>query len=147
MRTGLCCRDLGASPTRVVLDWPERGNSGPFVDEYLAAWKLGISGKAGRGIKYLCGPLAGQEFEPSLLFGVTDTDPLLQAADLLVGSGRAFIRYALGDLPETDFGVARFRELLVRFHRSDFDRVLDYGIAVSPKGGSLYRDLEKALNE
>jgi hypothetical protein len=147
MRAGLCCRDLSAFPVQVVLDWPAKEQRDPFVKEYLLGWRNGVSGKGPGAIKYLCGPLRDHRFEPGLLFGVTDADPILQAVNLVVGSGRAFVRFALGDVPEADFGVTCFRQLLSRFHRSGFGRVLDYGIAVSPKGGSLYRNLEKVLGE
>lgn len=144
MRAGLRLKlNAPADSARVLIDWPEKAQATPFVAEYRSAYCDGCSGE----IKYLCGPLHERKFEPGLSFGVTDIDPLLQLADMVVGASRAFARSALNATPETDFGVRQFRRLLPLFHTGSEGELLGYGIVVSPKESKVRDVLIDALKK
>jgi hypothetical protein len=144
MRAGLFKSSINLTTAEVISDWPERQDRAPFVAEYLSAWRTGHS--AGGHITYRCGPLRDIGFYPSPVFGVTDIDPRLQLADLVVGSSRQFMNYVLGGLNDQDFGVTQFRRILPHFYRTEGNRTpIGAGISVaptrSPFSGQILRGL------
>lgn len=144
MRAGLYKKDLGVEiGVQVLLDWPEKRDPMPFVTEYVAAWRDG-SDTAGQ--TYFCGPLRDLKFAPGLHFAVTDTEPILQLTDLVVGAFRSFLEFAMSKRPQTDFGVEAFARILPCIHRNQLGAIVGYGIAVSPRESGLCSLIEKGLS-
>ena len=113
----------------VLLDWPEKNQSQPFTSVYLEAWRDTPG--------FQLPPMRSLGFEPAAHFGVTDVDPLLQAADLVVGSVRAFVKYAQKLCQESDFGVQQFRQSIPSFYQSPNGRLTGWGFVISPKDCTL----------
>jgi hypothetical protein len=131
MRAGLYCQEkAGGRRVDVLLDWPDRSDRTPFMDEYYAGWRHGHSA-ASEAVKYKCGTLAGLEFAPAPTFTGTEFEPRLQIADLVVGVTREFVNFALGKAPKASFGVQTFKTLIPNFYQ-DEGRVLGYGVTASP---------------
>lgn len=120
----------GVEPgSRVHLDWPEKNQHQPFSDVYMRAWRDG----PGFGLP----SLRKLGFEPALSFGVTDADPLLQAADLVVGIVRSFTAFAQGAAGPSEFGVQQFRLAIPSFYQSPKGKLEGFGVVVSPASCTL----------
>lgn len=135
-RFGQFARAGASSGGRLYLDWPERNLPQPFTSEYLEAWRDGPG--------YQIPPLGVLGFEPALSFGVTDFDPLLQLADLVVGVSRSLVRHAQGEVGESDFGVQQFREAIPAFYQSPTGLLRGWGLVLSPKDSGLALEIVRA---
>ena len=135
-RFGLFARSGASEGGRLFLDWPEKNSPQPFTSEYLTAWRDGPG--------YRVPPLRTLGFEPALSFGVTDADPLLQLADLVVGISRSLVRHAQGDCPASDFGVQQFQAAIPAFYQSPQGQLRGWGFVVSPKDCTLASQITAA---
>jgi hypothetical protein len=145
MRVGLFRRNsIDHRMTEIILDWPEGGAPAPFVAEYLAGWRDGISPNEIKPIPYRCGPLKDLGFFPGPTFGVTDVDERLQLADLVVASSRSFVNYAIGRSNADEFANAEFFKLLPLFFR-ERNMIMGRGVTVSPINGDLSKQIYNAL--
>jgi hypothetical protein len=132
MRAGLYCKEKQATHADFLLDWPERNDRRPFVNEYYKGWRHGRSGSASSKVKYMCGALTALGFAPSSSFGAMEFEPRLQLADMVVGTVREFVSFALGKTPITSFGVQRFKALLPKFYRRSNGAIVGRGLSISP---------------
>jgi hypothetical protein len=136
--------DPGA-PALLTLDWPESNDRHPFVREYFAAWRDGVTGRGLLGSRYFCGPLRALGFHSGLHFGVTDIDLSLQLADLIVGCSRRFLDFAVGHATIQDFGVQCFSQLVPCLPKGPTGTPIGYGIAISPRTSPLVTRIQNAL--
>jgi hypothetical protein len=133
MRAGLYCSEGGSGRrVDVLLDWPERNDRKPFVNEYHTGWRCGRSGPAEKAVNYDCGALARFGFAPTPVFAGTEFEPRLQLADLVVGAVREFVNFALGKAAKNSFGVTTFKTLTPHFYQRDRGQMLGRGLTVSP---------------
>lgn len=136
MRAGLYWKDAKVPvEAEVILDWPQSGRRQIFINEYFSGWKDGFSlaeGTEGEKVPYHCGALRDLRFRPSPLFGITDLDERLQLADLVVGAARSFVKFCMGEVTETDFGVQQFVSLAPRLYREGGWKCFGRGLTVSP---------------
>lgn len=136
-RFGLFARTVECAGGSILLDWPDRNQPTPFVTEYLGAWEKGDGN--------FCGPLKKLGFDPSPAFGLTDVEPLLQLADLVVGMARALVRNAQNGYPAPDFGSGLVRDNIESFYKDKSGRILGWGIAVSPSTAAVSKQIRDAL--
>jgi hypothetical protein len=112
---------------RVVLDYPDREMGNLPFDVYHDAYAYG---RDRYGNEFSCGPLAGCGFEQGLLYGNTNTSPMLQLADMVAGSTADFFQWALKGGPRKR--VDRFfTKLLPLFHRTGSGDIIPWGLCPS----------------
>jgi hypothetical protein len=145
-RVGLYCSEREEDlRVDVLLDWPERNNRKPFVNEYHTGWRHGRSGEADKAIPYHCGALAQLGFAPTPAFAGSEFEPRLQLADLVVGAAREFVNFALGKSTKEAFGVQTFKALIPHFFHRDDRLLLGHGLTVSPAYSEFSRAILAAL--
>jgi hypothetical protein len=133
MRAGLYCSEKRAGQrVDILLDWPEKNDRGPFVNEYYTGWRHGRSGKGDDAVNYHCGALAELGFAPAPVFAGMEFEPRLQLADLVVGAARDFVNFALGKSERESFGVKTFQSLLANFYQRENGQILGLGLTASP---------------
>jgi len=137
MRFALLVKEAGADSADVILDWPDKGNRAPFDDEYRSAY---LSGSG-----YLSGNLRKIGFSDSLLYSNMRECAILQLSDMVVGACREFVEFAL-DKRDRGQGVEMLSVLKGKF-RGAPDRIIGYGLSVSPSKGELKDKLTSALSK
>jgi hypothetical protein len=148
MRAGLHRSENCNGPrVDVLLDWPERNDRRPFVNKYHTGWRHGRSGQADTQVHYKCGALAQLGFAPTPVFAGSEFEPRIQLADLVVGSAREFVNFALGKAAKESFGVQTFKSLTPHFYRRDNGWLLGLGLTVSPANSEFSSSILAALQK
>jgi hypothetical protein len=148
MRAGLYSKRCNSGlEVQVILDWPEGSKRWLFVNEYYTGWRDGTSVTDQETVQYFCGPLNTLRFRPSLLFGITDPDERLQLADLVVGAGRSFVNFCLGNCTENDFGVQRFVSIAPSLDRAAGWKCFGHGITVAPANSPFSEAILQGLKK
>lgn len=129
MRYGLHVKGARADSAAVVLDWPDKGKSRPFDEEYASAYSKGTT--PGNNVRYSSGTLSSLGFCDSIYYSNMNHSTMLQVADLVVGATREFIDFCLKQKKTTQ-GVSCTKQISARF-RGAPSRILGYGIIV-PSG-------------
>lgn len=129
-RIALHANELGEHQNTIVLDWPDKGERGPFDDQYRFAFNFGESG----GFKYSSGPLANCCFRDSIFFSAMTSTEMLQLADQVVGVSKDNVQAAL-DESKNPVGVS-YRQSLMQILRGYPKKIPGYGvIAYSARSG------------
>lgn len=126
----------------LLLDWPAGNSRSEFVSTYLAGWRDGTCG----GSIYESGPLEENLYEAAPIFGVTELDPRLQLADLVVGAARSFVNSCLEGAPQDNFGVRQFG--LLRPHlgaNPNSGNIRGWGVTVAPASSEFSDQIFEGL--
>jgi hypothetical protein len=128
MRVGKHVEETKPERCQVILDWPEKGDSNPFDDEYSAAFRLGKT--PGNEVPYISGPLSRLSFADSLAYSNMRHTTLLQVADLVVGATRELLEVALKK-KEASLGLALCKLAAPRFRGYGRGTVFGYGVSAA----------------
>ncbi|MCJ7767479.1 hypothetical protein MUP79_03705, partial [Candidatus Bathyarchaeota archaeon] len=143
MRVGLHAQDIKATHIEIVLDWPDGNVHTPYTEEYRSAYLHGCC-HASPDIKYFSGPLKALGFDEALYFTRMEDCSLLQFSDLLLGTTREFIDFALGKKTLDHLGVQMTRCLIPKY-RGFPGRIIGRGLSVAPTDGQFSKKLFDAM--
>ncbi len=135
MRYGLHAKENKPLRAQVVLDWPDKGQTSVFDEEYASAYARGKS--ADGSVEYSCGKLSRLSFSDAVFFTKMQHSVLLQVADLVVGATREFLECCL-EKKSWGQGVDCLRITRDRFRGSP-DRIVGRGLVVSTGNSCLRR--------
>jgi hypothetical protein len=141
MRFALHVQARKPDAATVILDWPEKGDPGPFDREYASAYVYGTS--TNRDVKYHSGPLSQINFSDSVMYSSMRHSTLLQLADLIVGATREFVECAIGK-KDDPFGLQLLRVLQGHF-RGAPDKIFGRGINIASGNAGLRTSVRDAI--
>ena len=142
-QVGLLAEEKRAAGVTIILDWPDAGRADIYSDEYRSALWNGICHHSNR-VCYHCGPLHRLGFEEQLLFTRMEDCPILQFSDLVLGTVRDFVDYALGRKRRDSFGIEMIHKLIPKF-RGYPKRIIGRGISVAASDKEFRHALLKAM--
>jgi hypothetical protein len=143
MRFGLHVQESRATGAEVIMDWPDKGRSGPFDTEYAAAFN---TGKTQDGqVTYDCGPLKDLGFADHAMYAHMHHSTLLQLSDLIVGASREFVECALGKRTAGQ-GVQCLRAVREKL-RGYPDQIFGRGINVATKDDRFKASIKQGIKE
>jgi len=142
MRFALLVKESKPELAQVVLDWPDKGNSEPFDQEYASAFNYGKT--HGGKVPYKSGKLMTLPFGDSLLYSNMHHSTMLQVADLIVGATREFVQSCQGS-KEDSLGVTCLKEVRDRFLGAP-DHILGRGLSVPTRNRNLREAIRKGLH-
>ena len=141
MHLGLYVRETKPRDVRVVLDWPDKGNTTPFDLEYEHAFIQGQTFE--HNIPYQCGNLEDLKFSDSVRFANAQCTTMLQVADMVVGATREFIQYCLGK-KGIGQGVECLRKVWQKFLGAP-NNVIGRGLIISPGNSELMSRMKDCI--
>ena len=121
----------------VIIDWPPDGNPQPFIEGFYRLYHTGMSSANKPSIS---GKLSESNFFHSLLFAKCTHSPMLQFADLIVGSLKDFLESRLKE-KENYFADEIFNLYKKKFRQVN-NEILKYGILLSTGNKELNKKVE-----
>jgi hypothetical protein len=136
MRVALHAQEFKPERIQIVLDWPDKGDSSPFDEEYASAYNFGQT--SDRRNNYFSGPLKQLGFLDSAVYTNMTHSTLLQFADLVVGANREVIECAIGK-KEDGFGLEMAKVIANKYRGYNQNEIYGKGIVVA-SGDKTFKD-------
>ena len=141
-RFAMHAKEESSSVAEVILDWPDKGQPGPFNDEYEAAFYSGMSLS---GVNYHSGPLSTLGFSDAVNYCTMTSSGLLQLADLVVGTSREFVDVVEGR-KKVGLGMELFKTMAPRFRGYPND-IVGRGFVISPSRSPLAKSIQHGFDK